>query len=199
MESRGDNVVTSPMCVDEQVREAHLQQQHLEATAQHLQDPAYNSEEQNKTEEMSENSYTVNQPATNVSKGKEKLQPNEEQTKPNNHEKVKSKKYYADAEELNNMPIKEALKRVLRNKISKFVDQQIMDMWSYREKPKQMKTWIHQGRKMLLRKPPDMQYTVEFPEEEADPKEAAPGQHREENQQEELADRLSLSLQIKRK
>ncbi|MED6222463.1 hypothetical protein PIB30_064701 [Stylosanthes scabra] len=98
------------------------------------------------------------------------------------------------------MSIKEVLKQVLKNEINKFVNQEISDsdLWTYREKPKMLKTWHYQGRNMIMRKPPDMQYTVEFPEEDEDMPDSKYPQKTEGNQQEDLAHKIRCSLQIKR-
>ncbi|MED6114929.1 hypothetical protein PIB30_085292 [Stylosanthes scabra] len=199
VESQGENVFTTLFHAGESSQGIPLQELHMKEVDPPPQIPAHNMKELRKMEEEPGKSGSVNQPAANVNNGKGNAQVDEEQSQPRVEATNNGNQGCFTEEELNQMPIKEALKQVLQNKISKFVEQEIIDIWSYREKPKQRSTWFHLGRRMLVRKPPDQQYTVQFPVEEADSKEEVQGQHNEDLQQEALAHTLRHNLHIKRK
>ncbi|MED6151974.1 hypothetical protein PIB30_087447 [Stylosanthes scabra] len=97
------------------------------------------------------------------------------------------------------MRIKELLKQAFKNKIHSVVNQTVSELWFYTEKPKMQKTWDSKGRKLIKRQPSSDPYTIEFPDEDQDIEDIAHDQNRDEVHDEELAQKTSYNLQIKRK
>ncbi|MED6141272.1 hypothetical protein PIB30_101681, partial [Stylosanthes scabra] len=127
MEGQGENKFTAPCQENVQKQGDQFQQQHMEDSEQHLEVPAYNMEVDKNEEVRSITSHSVNQPAALINKGKEKEQDTEEQVHANKESRNKGKqKQINEEEQYKQLPIKEALKQVSKNKITKFVDQEVM-------------------------------------------------------------------------
>ncbi|MED6207939.1 hypothetical protein PIB30_040183 [Stylosanthes scabra] len=140
--------------------------------------------------QKSNNSFSVNQQKAPTEKGKAKMQVNNEG----------SSKLKEQEESTNKQaPIKELLKQAFKNKLQNLVNQAFLELWSYREKPRMMKTLDKKRRKKIQRQPPTVPYTVEFPEEDRVMQDSDSGYQVEDVQDEELAWKINNSLHLKRK
>ncbi|MED6152898.1 hypothetical protein PIB30_096373 [Stylosanthes scabra] len=165
MESLGENLTTVPDHSSLPEQGSQHQTQGMRALNQQHQQPAKSNNEFSKDTSTPKASCSVNQHITHSNRGKEKRQ---HSSSDNQEPKQNQEMQKQEGMPTNQMPITEVLKQAFINKINNFVNQKVLDPWSYREKLKMLKIWDGQGRKKIMRKSLHIPYTVEFPEEDED-------------------------------